>query len=222
MLENNQKEIILLEDLGMQFATETSKYKFRYGLYKCFCGNEFKTLIQSVKNKNTSSCGCYQKQRARDTKITHNLAYHRLYGTWQLMIDRCNNPKSKIYKHYGERGISVCNEWLDIRNFINDMNPTYQEGLALDRIDNNKGYSIDNCRWAKQNVQHRNTRLLISTNTSGYRGVSWVKSRNKWRARIAVDCKVIHLGYFNTALDGAKAYDNYIIINKLEHTRNFS
>ena len=85
----NQKQLILLEDLGMQYATEKSKSKRRFGLYKCFCGNEFRTNIQSVKNKLTTSCGCI----GRNNK--HNLANHRLYGTWKEMMARCNN-KNKL------------------------------------------------------------------------------------------------------------------------------
>ncbi len=213
MTKENQKELILLKDLGGRFATEKSKKKRRFGLYRCYCGKEFEAQIQSINDGNTKSCGCL--------KNTHNLSNHRLYKIWHNMIQRCTNPKNTFYENYGERGIKVSNKWLDISNFINDMYPSYQEGLSMDRIDNNKGYSKDNCRWTTRSIQSRNTRVLKSTNTSGYRGVHWRKSLKKWISQITVDSKRIHIGSFDTAIDGAVAYDKYIIDNNLEHTKNF-
>ena len=84
----------------------------------------------------------------------------------------------------------------------------------------NGNYEKENCRWANKSTQQRNTRKLISTNKSGYRGVTWHKAKKKWNAQIKVNYKRIHLGSFLTALDGAKAYDKYVIDNNLEHTIN--
>lgn len=222
MLENNQKkELVLLEDLGMQFATEKSKQKIRLGLYKCYCGNEFKANTYSIKSGHTASCGCYQKKTRLETNIKHNLRSHRLYSTWYDMVRRCNNKKSKAYKDYGARGIKVCDRWLDVKNFIEDMYPTFKEGLSLDRIDNNKGYSKDNCRWATKATQARNTRKLRTTNQTGYRGVHFHKRDRKYIAKIRVNFKLIFLGYFDTSLEAAKAYDKYVIDNNLNHTKNF-
>lgn len=210
MLENNQKEIVFIKDLGMKFPNKLSKKKRRHGLYKCFCGEEF----ERRNDTNIISCGC--------NKITHGLKYHRLYDVWRQIIQRCNNPKNKSYINYGGRGISICNDWLDISNFIKDMYPSFQEGLSIDRIDNNKGYSPDNCRWVTKEIQARNKRLIQSNNTSGYRGVSYFIHANKWTARISINSKLIHIGYYETSFDAAKAYDNFIIENGLEHIRNFS
>ena len=215
---SNQKELVLLQDLGMQYPTQNSKRRARYGLYKCHCGTEFKCVQQSVKSGKTTSCGCYQKQMV----TTHGLRSHRLYKTWISMIHRCHNPKARGYENYGGRGIKVCNEWNNAQNFINDMYPSFKEGLSLDRIDNNLGYNPDNCRWATREIQGRNTRILCKNNTSGFRGVTFDKKINKFKSQIRVNYKLIHLGSFLTALDGAKAYDNYIISNNLEHTKNFN
>lgn len=207
---------ILLEDLGMKFPTENSNKKRRYGLFKCFCGNEFEAQIAHVKNGNTKSCGCLINQ----DKITHGLKGHRLYTTWNTMMYRCYNPKNKNYIEYGGRGITVCDRWHSIENFIQDMFPSYIEGLTLDRIDVDGNYEPNNCRWATKSVQARNTRLLREDNKSGFRGVCWHKATGKWVATIVVDSKKIHLGYFNTAIEGAIAYNNYVIKNNLEHTLN--
>lgn len=223
MLENNQKENLLLEigykepelieDLGLFGKNST-----RFGIYRCFCGNEFKTRTSYVKNKHCKSCGCLNKLR----KTKHNYSFHRLYNTWNAMKNRCNNPKDKDYIKYGERGIKVCDRWLDIQNFIDDMYPSYVEGLTLDREDNNLGYSPDNCRWVTKSTQSQNTRKIISTNKSGYRGVSFIKSRNKYQVSICVENKKMSLGRFDTALEAAKIYDNYIKDNKLNHPLNFA
>lgn len=212
-MENNQeKEIILLKDLGMRFATQTSKRKYRYGLYKCFCGNEFETHSYDINRGKTQSCGCL--------KVTHKLSNHRLYKTWHSMIDRCCNINNKRYKDYGSRGIVICNEWLSVENFINDMYPSYQEGLTIDRIDNNKGYSKDNCRWINETIQNRNRRVIQKNNTSGFRGVYWCKDINKWKAAIGVNSKYKHLGCFADKIEAAKVYDKYVLDNNLEHTIN--
>lgn len=217
MKNNQNKELMLIEDLGMLYPAETSKQKKRFGLYKCFCGNEFKAQVPSIKNGNTKSCGC--SERTGNTK--HNLYHHRLYKLWQHMLDRCNNINADNYKYYGGRGITVCDEWTDVKTFIEDMYPTFEEGLTLDREDNEVGYSKANCRWSTKSVQMRNTRRIRINNTSGYRGVGWNKISNRFVAMICVNSKQIHLGLFETAIEGARAYDSYVIKNNLEHTRNF-
>ena len=219
MLENNQKEnLVLIEDLGMRYPTKTSKKKSRYGLYRCICGNEIELIIRNVKNKTTKSCGCYLKE----TKTTHGLTNHRLYKVWNSIIHRCNNSKNKRYKDYGGRGIKVCDRWLNIENFINDMYPSYEEGLSIDRIDVDGNYEPSNCRWATIAIQNRNTKKIRKNNTSGYRGVCLNNTVKKWVSRITLDGKSISLGYFDNALDAAKAYDQYVIDNNLEHTKNFN
>lgn len=209
--------LILLDDLGMIYPTEKSKFKYRYGFYKCYCGKEFRSRVSRIKTGYTKSCGCHRTKSI----TTHGLKNHRLYGVWFDMKKRCLDINNKSYEYYGGRGIKVCDRWLDIKNFIEDMNDTFQEGLSLDRIDNNKGYSPDNCRWATKETQSRNTRKIRSNNTSGYRGVYWYKNDKKWKAQIQVQYKIIRIGTFKTPLEAAKAYDQYIIDNNLEHTRNF-
>lgn len=215
-------ELILLKDLGTRDTGINKKHKRRYALYKCFCGNEFEALCSNINRGLTKSCGCYNIMLIKDRSITHGLTSHRLYKTWNNMMQRCNNQNIKSYKDYGGRGITICNEWLDIQNFINDMYPSFEEGLTLDRIDVNGNYCKENCRWATPIVQARNTRKIHKYNKTGYRGVCFNKKSNNYMANITIKYKQIKIGYYETALEGALAYDKYIIENNLEHTRNFT
>ena len=212
----------LIKDLGMLFPTENSKTKKRFGLYKCFCGNEFKTMISSVKNERTKSCGCIHKNMLLNMITKHNLCKHPLYTTWCNIKSRTTNINSDDYINYGARGIDICNEWKnDFLSFYNwALDNGYKYGSTIDRINNDLGYSPENCRWTNRNVQARNKRKLFKSNTSGHKGVTY--KNKKWRCTIGVNNKSIHIGMFNTSLEAAKAYDQYVIDNNLEHTRNFN
>ena len=208
---------ILIEDLGMMFHTESSKTKVRFGLYKCgFCGTDFKANTNDINNGHSKSCGCYQKRRTSETNKTHGLGYTKLYKIWTSMKNRVFNVKHKNYNDYGGRGITICDEWLDVQNFYNwAMSNGYSDELSIDRIDNEGNYCPENCRWTTRTIQSRNTRIP-KNNTSGYKGVSYNKRDEKYRAYIYIKSKRIGLGYFKTAVEGAIAYNNYIIENNLE------
>lgn len=214
--------MILVKDLGMLVANENLGYKKRYGLYKCDCGKEFKTQMYSVKQGHTKSCGCLQKKVTTQRNRKHGKRNHRLYNVWNNMMTRCYNQNHKDYSYYGLRGIKVCKEWHNIENFINDMYPTFQNGLTLDRKNNDGNYEPSNCRWANIYIQNRNTRVLRSTNKSGYRGVSWSSNCKKWRARCHHHGKEIVIGYFEDAKDAGKAYDKFIDDNNIGGAKNES
>ena len=202
----------LVLDLGMRYPTELSKQRIRYGLYECqYCGKEFEAITKDIKKGNTKSCGCLRGD-------THGLTSHRFYHTWKGMVQRCSNPNNKSYKNYGGRGISVCEEWLDIRNFTEWCNSTYPklEGYTLDRIDNDKGYSPENCTWSDKTAQAHNRRMQ-KNNKSGYVGVIWHKRGRKWVVNIRISKKLINLGSFKDKIEAVLARDNYIIENKLPH-----
>lgn len=87
---------------------------------------------------------------------------HPLYNVWRSMIDRCRNPKFRQWMDYGGRGITVCDDWalkqIGFHNFLRDMGPR-PDGYSLDRIDNSKGYSPENCKWSSRKEQQRNQRV---------------------------------------------------------------
>ena len=203
----------LIKDLGTRLHTENSKYKYRFGLYECqYCGREFECRISSVINGHTKSCGCVNFLKK------HGLCSNKFYKTWHNMIQRCTNSNHKAYKDYGARGITVCEEWVDVANFVAWAEATRPniEGYSLDRIDNDKGYSPENCRWVDKSTQAINQRKM-KNNKSGYVGVTYYKKNNKWVANIRINKILKQLGSFKTKEEAVQARDNYIIENKLPH-----
>jgi hypothetical protein len=219
VLDEDYPKPILIKNLGMMYATEKSNKKVRFGIYKCgFCEAEFKTNTYDVNRGNTKSCGCYHKKKVKESKLTHNLTNTKIYNIWSEIKNRTLNSKHKQYNDYGGRGITICEEWLDIHNFYNwAMSNGYEENrsLSIDRIDNNGNYEPSNCRWTNSTIQSRNQRIP-KNNTSGYKGVSYHKRDNNFKAQIWVNKIHYYLGLFPTPVEGAIAYNNYIIENNLE------
>jgi len=140
------------------------------------------------------------KKAEENINFKHGMSRTKTYKSWLSMRERCNNPNRENYKNYGGRGIIICDRWISFDNFIIDMGER-PNGKTLDRINNNKGYSKENCRWATNVIQGRNQRIR-KDNTSGVRGVTFVKP-NHYRVRIKALNKNIELGYFKT-LEEAK------------------
>jgi hypothetical protein len=92
---------------------------------------------------------------------------HSLYGVWQGMKQRCLNKNNPHYKNYGGRGITVCDRWInDFHIFVSDIGKR-PKGFTLDRINNDKGYSPDNCRWATRSEQQLNRRDAVWVTIEG-------------------------------------------------------
>lgn len=217
------QELILIKDLGYLFPKVNSKKKSKYGIYKCECGIEFKTRSADVSRGSTKSCGCFRKKTISKTMTTHGLSNTKIYQAFIDMMSRCYKDKNKNFVNYGGRGILICEEWKnDFLSFFNwSLENGYSEGLSIDRINNDGNYAPDNCRWTNRTIQRRNSRKIVSTNKSGFRGVSKYKNSNLWISKIGMPGTIKLLGYFKCRLAAAYAYDNYVVENNLEHTRNF-
>lgn len=118
------------------------------------------------------------------------------YGCWQGMKQRCYDKNHPSYKHYGGRGIKVCDRWTEksngFSNFLEDMG-SRPKGYSVDRINNDGSYTPENCRWATPSQQTFNQRMR-SDNTSGCTGV--YRFRSRWVARIKINKQEIFLGSF--------------------------
>ena len=214
--KNNGRDMtpVLIKDLGMRYPTENSSRKYRYGLFECqYCNKEFEATLGNIRNKSTKSCGC---QRGKGFK--HGLESNRFYSTWSGLVARCTNPNNHKFYMYGARGITVCEEWLDVTNFVAWCNLTHPniKGVTLDRIDVEGNYEPNNCRWADASTQALNQRMK-GNNTSGFVGVGFFKSINKWGANITVNHKLQHIGVYADLIEAVLARDNYIIENNLPH-----
>ena len=125
---------------------------------KCDCGNVKIIRGTSLKSGRSTSCGCAFSEIMRKRKTTHGKSKGRLYHTYYGMKSRCNNQNDKSYANYGGRGIKVCEEWEnDFEVFYKwALENGYNEDLSIDRINNDFGYSPENCRWVNGLSQARN------------------------------------------------------------------
>lgn len=152
-----------------------------YWVCQCDCGSKVVVKAASLKSGNTSSCGCYKRDRTRETMATHGLSTTRLYKAWQAMQNRCENSNYGSYHRYGQRGIRVCGEWKNFENFRDwAVASGYSEGLSLDRINNDGNYCPENCRWTDWGTQcnNRSSNHIIEYGGQSHTVAEWARLFN--------------------------------------------
>lgn len=152
----------------------------KYWECQCSCGEISNVDGSKLRNGKSNKCRSCGQRKCKDKDYGS-----RLYVIWNNMKQRCYNTKSKAYQWYGSKGITVCNEWL--KNYENfkqwALENNYSDSLTIDRINNNEGYSKDNCRWISlsDNIKKsQSERELSILNSSGKKNISWNNYKNKY------------------------------------------
>jgi hypothetical protein len=179
----------LIDLTGQQFgrlvvidrAENTKDGKTRW-VCECDCGNRIITRGYLLGSGQTKSCGCLQKEIVSECNTKHGDSFKKLYYTWNNIRERTCRQTNPHYKDYGERGIGLCEEWKNYDNFKKwALSNGYKRGLTIDRIENDKGYFPDNCRWVSMKIQQnnkRNNRIIT------YNGQT--KTLSEWAEHIGI------------------------------------
>ena len=162
---------------------------------QCDCGNITNPIYgTTLRNGTTVSCGCYQKERVRQTMEKHGQYNTKLYYVWRTMKRRCFVSSDKQYINYGGRGITMHAEWKDsfetFRDYVTAL-PNYgTPGYSIDRIDNDKNYEPGNIRYASKEVQSNNTRRNVPIEINGI-----TKNMSQWSRLSGVSATTIYYRY---------------------------
>ncbi len=150
--------------------TGESKSSGRVWECVCDCGNTVEVPIGKLNSGHTKSCGCQKIESTIKRSTKHGYAkrghQNKAWSIWAGMRKRCFNPKSVGYDNYGGRGITICERWEKFENFIEDMGEC-PEDYSIERIDVNKGYEPNNCKWIPLNEQSKNTTRVIRITYNG-------------------------------------------------------
>lgn len=158
------------ERLTVLYFVGQDKWWTSRWLCRCNCGNHVVVVGQCLRRGDSKSCGCLKGERGRAALVTHGLGKPSEYAIWQSAKARCFDASSHNYPRYGGRGITMCDRWRNsFANFLSDMGPRPSKHHSIERLDNNQGYTPDNCCWATTSQQARNRR---SNRMLTYQGVT--------------------------------------------------
>lgn len=158
-------QLTILEDLGYK-PLGKSQSLMPIVLCQCKCGETKEVNYYDLRNGRIVSCGCKKRKETIERNYSHGLSDHPLRAVLSGMINRCNNPKCSDYDLYGGRGVTLCDEWRsDFKRFYDwAIQNGWKKGLQIDRIDNEAGYSPENCRFVScktNNANRRSSRIWV-------------------------------------------------------------
>lgn len=152
----------------------------------CDCGRINLSEGHDLSAGKTTSCGCRRSEASTARRTTHGMRSSRTYRIWGAMKTRATNPNIVGAQNYVLRGIGICDRWLTFSNFLEDMGEA-PENLSIDRIDNDKGYSPSNCRWASMKIQANNSRWNTKLTLDGV-----TMNLNQWADKTGISRQAIY------------------------------
>lgn len=174
-------------------SEKKSKNRQTRWVCQCDCG----TIAPSVNGSHlrsgiTKSCGCFKREETIKRNFRHGLSYTRIHKIWEGMKTRCYNPKNRYFNHYGGRGITVCDEWMESLQSFHDwaMKNGYSDNLSIDRKDTNGNYCPENCRWVDMKTQQNNRRTNILVEINGK-----TQTLSQWATETGVKYRTLHARY---------------------------
>lgn len=174
--------------VAIELAPKIKRERVCFWKCVCDCGTQVTVRSVSLTRGSTQSCGCYCSDHARETETTHGRSKTVEYGIWAGAKTRCNDPNVKHFSKYGGRGITMSKEWsADFMAFYRDMGQRPSPEHSLDRVDNDGPYSKENCRWATQSEQARNTRGNLYITYAGE-----TLTLIEWSERTGINYKTLH------------------------------
>lgn len=180
--------LVPIGDLG------TDKHGNRQWLCRCDCGKEKKVSQCCLKQGQAKSCGCMKGEWIRRARYKHGGTPRggrtAEYHIWGGMTGRCHNPDNQRFSLYGARGIQVCDRWRGengFANFLSDMGKRPGKGFSIERIDNDRGYGPDNCRWATHREQMNNTRRNKKLEWNGV-----TRTYSQWERQLGLCHGTVH------------------------------
>ena len=211
----NREDLIGLK-FGKLTVIEYAGYKNRkpHWRCKCECGNYKTASTYNLKNGYTTSCGCIVNSK-EFKRYKHGLTKHPLYHIYHSMKQRCFNKNNDMYKHYGARGITICDEWLGEDGFNSfyewSVKNGYNNNLTIDRINVNNDYSPDNCRWVDNETQMNNTtrNKRFEYNGESHTCSEWAEILNNGVSKLEIYSRIVSLGW-----DVEKALFTPTIVNE--------
>lgn len=176
---------------------------------ECECGNIKDILLYDIIRGHSVSCGCLTKAKVINRNTIHSLSNTHLYIVWKNIKKRCLNKKDNQYPDYGGRGITICTEWInDFKNFYDwCMNNGYEEGLYIDRKNNNGNYEPGNCRFVDSITNNNNKRSNVFLEFKGEK-----KTIAEWSRITGISGRNIHKRIFNRGWSVERALTTPITI----------